>query len=44
LKISGLLWARKASSRQSTQNAASMLLLTRQPSARREYQSMIATK
>ena len=44
LKISGLPCVRMASSRQSTQNAASMVLLIRQPSTRREYQSMIATR
>jgi hypothetical protein len=34
----------QGSSRQSTQNTASMLLLIRQLSTRREYQSMIATR
>jgi hypothetical protein len=40
----GLPCTRKASSRQSTQNEASMLLLMRQESTQREYQSMIATR
>lgn len=44
LNTSGLPWTRKASSRQSTQNTASILLLMRQLNTRREYQSMMATK
>ncbi len=40
LNTSGLPCLRKASSRQSTQNTASMLLLMRQLSTRREYQSI----
>ena len=44
LNTSGLPCSRSASSRQSTQNDASMLLLMRQDSTQREYQSMIATR
>lgn len=44
LNTSGLPCSRKASSSQSTQNAASMLLLMRQVSTRLEYQSMMATR
>jgi hypothetical protein len=44
LKISGLPCVRRASSRQSTQNVASMLLLIRQLKALRLYPSMIATR
>ena len=44
LNTSGLPWSRKASSRQSTQNTASMELLMRQLSTRREYQSITATR
>ena len=44
LNTSGLPCSRKESSRQSTQNAASMLLLIRQLRTRREYQSITATK
>ena len=44
LNTSGLAWWRKASSRQSTQKAASIELLMRQLSTRREYQSMTATR
>jgi hypothetical protein len=42
LNISGLPCSHKASSRQSTQNAASMLLLIRQFSTRLEYPSIAA--
>ena len=44
LNTSGLPCTRKASSKQSTQNAASMLLLMRQLSTLLEYQSMMATR
>ncbi|KVN31807.1 hypothetical protein WJ64_11510 [Burkholderia ubonensis] len=44
LNTSGLPCVRSASSRQSTQNEASMLLLMRQDSTRREYQSITATR
>ena len=44
LKTSGLPCSRKASSRQSTQNIASIVLLIRQLKTRREYQSMMATR
>jgi hypothetical protein len=44
LKIAGLPWWRKASSRQSTQNTASLLLLIRQLRTLRLTQSMIATR
>jgi hypothetical protein len=44
LNTSGLPCTRKASSKQSTQNAASMLLRIRQLSTLLEYQSMMATK
>jgi hypothetical protein len=44
LNTSGLPCSRMASSRQSTQNTASMVLLIRQLKTRREYQSMMATR
>jgi hypothetical protein len=44
LNTSGLPWARRASSRQSTQNPASRVLEIRQASTRRAYQSMTATR
>jgi hypothetical protein len=44
LNTSGLPCSRMASSRQSTQNTASIVLLIRQLNTRREYQSMMATR
>jgi hypothetical protein len=44
LNTSGLPYTRKASCKQSTQNAASMLLLIRQLSTLLMYLSMIATR
>jgi hypothetical protein len=44
LNISGFPYMRNASSRQSTQNTASMLLLMRQLSTLRLYQSITATR
>ena len=44
LKISGLPWRASASSRASTQNAASMVIDSRQDRTLRKYQSTTAAK